>query len=268
MSELLDRLRRNQRKGSKPRCHALTHGTAADVSAALTRLTHRSAVVASTDHWMPGGFEPGRLVEATLPEADRLLSSGIRSALKEWWLAVPGPTMRTPNWDIASTCKIDGANGLLLVEAKAHSQELIKEETGKKSIEPPASAASRRNHRRIGWCMDDANIALAGETGLPWALSRDWNYQMSNRFAWAWKLTELGVPVVLVYLGFLRAAEMETEGRRGESATKAFANHADWEALLKAHSAPLLPEQVWGRRWVCHGRGFTALMSSVEQPLP
>ena len=31
---------------------------------------------------------------------------------------------------------------------------------------------------------------------------------MSNRFAWAWKLADLGVPVVLVYLGFFRALFM------------------------------------------------------------
>src|SRR5207248_2297096 len=49
---------------------------------------------------------------------------------------------------------------------------------------------------RIGACLDEASIALASETGRPWALSRDHHYQMSNRFAWAWKLTELAVPVV------------------------------------------------------------------------
>lgn len=43
---------------------------------------------------------------------------------------------------------------------------------------------------------------------LPWAISRDSRYQKSNRFAWACKLAGLGLPVVLMYLGFVRADEM------------------------------------------------------------
>lgn len=35
---------------------------------------------------------------------------------------------------------------------------------------------------------------------------------MSNRFAWAWKLATMEVPVVLVYLGFLNATEMGDQG--------------------------------------------------------
>ncbi len=166
---------------------------------------------------------------------------------------------RAPDLDIASTCTIEGNQGLLLIEAKAHDQELNNEQTGRKNIEPPVSASARRNHLRIGWCIQDANIALANETGLPWALSRDWNYQMSNRFAWSWKLTELGVPVVLVYLGFLKAKEMEDRG-------KPFANHADWERLVRAHSEPLFPPEVWGQRWMSNGRPLIPLIRSMEQP--
>jgi hypothetical protein len=38
---------------------------------------------------------------------------------------------------------------------------------------------------------------------LTWALSRDRCYQMSNRFALAYRLAELGILVVLICLGFL-----------------------------------------------------------------
>lgn len=207
---------------------------------------------------MPQGFE--FIEEAKLPDADRLLPGGVRAELRTWWLAVAAENTRTPNWDIASTCTIEGNQGLLLIEAKAHDQELNNEQTGRKNIEPPVSASARRNHLRIGWCIQDANIALANETGLPWALSRDWNYQMSNRFAWSWKLTELGVPVALVYLGFLKANEM---GDRG----KPFADHADWERLVRAHSEPLFPPEVWGQRWVSNGRPLIPLIRTTEQPL-
>jgi hypothetical protein len=207
---------------------------------------------------MPLGFENEE--EAKLPSADRLLVENIRGDLRNWWLAVATDGTRTPNWDIASTCTVEGKSGLLLVEAKAHHAELNHEETGRKNIEAPVSAAARRNHLRIGWCLQDASIALAEATGLPWALSRDWNYQMSNRFAWAWKLADLGMPVVLVYLGFLQADEMRERG-------KPFATSAEWERLVRAHSAPLFPGEIWERRWTCGGQALVPLIRSINQPL-
>ena len=258
MTTLLERLQRNARRGSKPRCHGMTQGTAQEVAARLTNLISGFASVRPNDRWMPKGFE--NLEEAQLHSADRLLSCEVRGNLLSWWLAVAGGATRTPNWDIASTCEIGGKDGLLLVEAKAHDNELIKEETGRKNIEPPVSIATRRNHLRIGSCIQDASLALTGETKLPWALSRDWNYQMSNRFAWSWKLAELGVPVVLVYLGFLRADEMEDQG-------KPFAQESDWDALVRLHSEPLFPAGVWNREWSIHGQTFVPLIRSVEWAL-
>jgi hypothetical protein len=73
----------------------------------------------------------------------RLLPADVREKLKRWWLSVPSNNPRTPNWDIASTCTIEGKTGILLIEAKAHDQELIKEETGRKSIEVPVSGSAR-----------------------------------------------------------------------------------------------------------------------------
>jgi hypothetical protein len=56
--------------------------------------------------------------------------------------------------------------------------------------------------------IQEAGFALSKQTGFTWALSRDWCYQMSNRFAWAWKLAEFGKPVILIYRGFLAYDEM------------------------------------------------------------
>ena len=132
-------------------------------------------------------------------------------------------------FDIPSRRATSACAPSVIFQRQAHGEELNKEQTGRKNIEPPVSIDARRNHVRIGSCIDDASLALSGETHLPWALSRDWNYQMSNRFAWSWKLTELGFPVVLIYLGFLKAEEMRDKG-------KPFANHLEWERLVKAHS--------------------------------
>lgn len=257
-SELLDQLKAKERRGSKARCHLLTHGSPEVVAGRLTQLLAPWGHVGPRDAWMPQGFQDRE--EAKLPSAQRLLPESIRVALRSWWLAVATDGTRTPNWDVASTCTIDGKRGLLLVEAKAHDAELNHEQIGRKNIKAPVSAAARRNHLRIGWCIQDASIALGDATRLPWALSRDWNYQMSNRFAWAWKLADLGVPVVLVYLGFLQATEMQDRG-------KPFATSAEWQNLVRAHSAPLFPAEIWEQRWACSGQVLIPLIRSIDQPL-
>jgi hypothetical protein len=207
---------------------------------------------------MPQGFY--QTDEAKLPEAERLLPSDLRNELKRWWLAVSSTNTRTPNWDVASTCTIEGKAGILLIEAKAHDQELIKEETGRKSIEAPVTVNARRNLLRIDWALRDASVALAEDTGVTWCLSRDWNYQMSNRFAWTWKLAELGVPVVLVYLGFLNASEMSDRG-------KPISDVSEWEKLVKRHSQLLFPAEVWGQRWVCSDQPFIPLVRALDLSL-
>lgn len=236
----------------------LTHGAPEDVAARLTGLVAPFASVTSTDRWMPRGFE--QTDEAVLPEAESLLPMDLRVELKRWWLVAASNNSRTPNWDVAATCTIEGKAGIVLIEAKAHAQELIKEETGRKNIEAPLSGDARRNLLRIRWAIRDASAALTQDTGMPWALSCDWNYQMSNRFAWAWKLTDLGVPVVLVYLGFLGADEMTDQGTP-------LRDLADWENMVVRHSQPLFPAAVWGKRWVCGGQPLIALVRSLDVPL-
>src|ERR1019366_135100 len=258
MNILLERLKPRERRGSKPRCHLLTHGSPDAVATRLTALVAPFASVAPSDRWMPQGFEDTD--EATLPEAERLLPSDVRRELKRWWLVVASNNTRTPNWDIASTCTIEGKAGIMLIEAKAHDQELLKEEAGKRPPAPTASEDSRRNHLRIGEAIRDASIALAEDTGLPCSLSRDSHYQMCNRFAWAWKVADLGIPAVLVYLGFLGANEMSDQGTP-------LVDAADWQSLVKRHSQQLLPVTVWDQRWICRGQPLVPLIRAAQGPL-
>jgi hypothetical protein len=65
---------------------------------------------------------------------------------------------------------------------------------------------------------------------------------------------------VLVYLGFLKAEEMVDKG-------KPFADHSEWDQLVKAHSAPLFPPDVWNRHWTVNGQPFIPLIRSLNQPL-
>ncbi len=83
---------------------------------------------------------------------------------------------------------------------------------------------------------------------------------MSNRFAWAWKLTDLGVPTVLVYLGFLNAGEMSDRGKPIPDATA-------WETLVKEHSRALFPAEVWNRAWSLKGSPLVPLIRSLEMKL-
>ena len=257
MPDLLERLGPRERRGSKPRCHLLTHGTPDAVAARLTQLIAPWGRVSPDNQWMPQGFD--ELEEAQLHNSPRLLPAEMGQVLQRWWLAVCGPTSRTPNLDIASTCRVGEERGLLLVEAKAHDMELIQEETGKR-LSSPVSASARRNHLRIGACIQEVNLALTDATGRPWALSRDWTYQMSNRFAWAWKLAELSVPVILVYLGFLQADEMKPKG-------KPFANKDEWEQLVRSHSAPLFSGDIWNQSWTIGRHALIPLIRTATVTL-
>ena len=184
-----------------------------------------------------------------------------RCKLKDWWFEVP--VGRGPTWDLVSECSVGSGTrarrGVLLVEAKAHWAEL--EQNGKK-LSANASDNSRRNHDRIGSAIDEANVGLRTLTGDPgWALCRDKCYQLANRFAWAWKLMDLGVPVVLVYLGFLNATEMSDEGHP-------FCDHADWEECVKTHAKHRVPEGIWEREWhATNGASLVACIRSVGQSL-
>lgn len=257
MNDLLQRLNTNERRGSKPRCHLLTYGSPEKVANNLNQLLVPFGSISPGHLWMPQGFD--NIEEAQLHKASRLLGSDIAKQLREWWLATDSPNAKTPNIDIASTCTIENKPGLLLVEAKAHDEELNKETAGKK-LRRDASEDSKANHEKIVAAILSARDGFREATSLRWEISRDSHYQMSNRFAWSWKLTSLGFPVIIVYLGFLGAEEMKDKG-------KPFADHAEWECLVKSHSKPIFSTEVWGRQWMLNGQPFIPLIRSIEQPL-
>lgn len=120
-----------------------------------------------------------------------------RAQLAEWWLIHPKGA-NTPNWDILVTCEIEGRPGLVLVEAKANGPELSR---AGKALRKDVSRASMDNHAHIGTAILQATAGW--RTVDPRVtLSRDSHYQLANRLAFTWKLATLGIPVVLMYLGF------------------------------------------------------------------
>lgn len=260
-------LPRKCQRGSLPRCLLLTAGTNEEVATRLTKIVGLDYVsISANDFWMPrglpietpaGSWDLSPTKEPKLGEVRGILPSTDRSAVTAWWLEVINRA-NTPNWDIASTCSIRGVKGLLLIEAKAHEQELRKEEAGKSG--PEASEGSRRNHKRIGEAIEEARKGLEYATRECWGISRDSHYQMSNRFAWSWKLAELGYPVALVYLGFLNSLEMADRGAP-------LRNQRHWEDLVREHSAKLCPPPTWSHSIEVNGRSIVSLIRSVEQTL-
>lgn len=248
MNHLLKKLPCDRRKGSKPRCHWLTHGTREQVAKRLTKLLSPWGKVSADNRWMPEGFCD--IEEAQLHKATKLLPQEHCDKLDKWWLAESSEKSQTPNFDIASTCTIKGTKGMLLVEAKAHSAELKVEDAAK---------GSQANRKRIGECIEEANVIMSARTKPGWALSHNCRYQIANRFAWSSKLTELGYPVILVYLGFENAKEM----KKGKKQVP-FDDYSHWECCVVSHSRPLFPAGVWNNQWTVHNRLFVPRIFSCE----
>ncbi len=236
-------------RGSLLRCLCLTDHPACETAKLLTNLVGLQEVaVSSDDHWMPRGLRDHK--ETMLTDTNRFLPSDKRESLVTWWLDKPRGA-KLPNWDIASTCRIGGGRGLLLVEAKAHDNELSVR--GKSS---PRTANGWANHDRIALAISEANSGL-NYVLSGWALSRDSHYQLSNRFAWAWKLAALRVPVILVYLGFINAEEMGDQGQP-------FASSETWHTCIRRHAAPLVPDSAWNRRLDVDGTPLWFLIRSMH----
>ena len=241
----------------------LVEGTWEEVASRLTKLVGLPEVVVSpSDTWMPygkpvlkdGSWDTTPAREVILSQPNCLVPPSIQRQFQTWWLAVP-KRANAPNWDIASTCSIKGKPGLLLVEAKAHEKELSA--AGKSR---PTTQNSIRNHDRIGAAIAKANEAFQSMASGDWALSRDHHYQLSNRFAWSWKLASLGIPVVLLYFGFLNAQDMAGDG-------PLFPSEAEWTRALKDHCQDVVPETCWGE-WVYFADvPLVPLIRGVKQPL-
>jgi hypothetical protein len=255
-----NRPNRNRMRGSWPRCQAFVQGSSEDVAARLTRLADFPGVIVTSDEkWMPNSSSSK---ECRLGDAAGFLEETKRKEVIEWWLKCKSGA-NTPNWDLASKCTIWGAQGLLLVEAKAHAAEL--HNGGKRCVinnEGNAESArrSRENHARIGAAITEASDELKKIDG-GFNLTLNSHYQLANRFAWSWKVASMGIPVLLIYLGFIEAQEMRVP----------FVDAEDWTRVLLNHSDGIVPAHAWGRTIALQMPGaasFTPLIRSAFVPHP
>jgi len=190
-------------------------------------LNGTNAKISEYDNWMPKRIQMDK--EAELNDFLKYnFSPELQEKITAWWLHVDATT---PNWDLISTCLINGKRGILLVEAKAHSGELDNESHGKE-LRRDSSENSIRNHIKIGVAINEANGEI-NKTISGVSISRDHCYQLSNRVAHAWWLADHGIPVVLLYLGFLNVKDMQDGQRR------IFKTHEDWETCFMNHSGQI-----------------------------
>lgn len=223
----------------------VTSGSALQVAGRLEELVSPHAVVPANTVVMPGGFS--NPIEPWLGLSEQFLTAPQRQQLIEWWLAVHR-NMRLPSWDIISTCTIEGRPGLVLVEAKANAAEL-----------KPVDACTSTNPENLNQIRQAIAGAGAGLNSLlpGWGLQANSHYQLCNRFAWAWKLASMGVPVVLVYLGFLNADEMADVGR-------SFTSLRDWTECVRAYAEGVVPGDAWERRLDVYGTPMRAVIRAID----
>lgn len=217
-------------------------------------LAGTDTVISEGDFRRPLGASDDR--EYEIPEFSREYLDGRfdRQQIEEpvWWIVKRNARVRTPNFDLLSTAGIGGAPGVLLVEAKAHHGEL--ERCGKSF----KSSSNRENHRKIGESIDLANRTL--NAIVPgFSLSRDEYYQVSNRVAWGWRLAPLGVPVTLLYLGFVRDPHWPTDQ---------FTSSADWLQTARSYLGNVVPANVLGQRLPCSERGSLLIIAAALPAAP
>jgi hypothetical protein len=217
------------------RKHVLDWTASPDFSSDLERLVAPVRLrIEGSDCWMPRGHKSPREARLETFRPRPFDDSCPWSDITGWWLAhIRGAN--TPNWDFASAAYVDDTPGLVLVEAKAHIAELSR--LGK-SQRANRSTHSAENHAKIAEAIAEACSDLRRhDAGVN--IQRDSHYQFSNRIAFAWRLASLGVPTILVYLGFLG-----DEAIAGPDRT--LKDDAHWQAVFRDHSAPVWPNSLLG----------------------
>lgn len=233
------------------RGHVLDWTESAQFSTELEQLTAPLNVrVAGPDCWMPRGRSAPSEARLGTFRPHPFRESCPWTELRRWWLAHPRGA-NTPNWDLACAAYINDTPGLVLVEAKAHTAELS---SAGKPRRHAHTGTTAENHGRIGAAISEASHALRNVDARV-DLQRDAYYQLSNRIAFAWKLATLGVPTILVYLGFLGDGNV----RGPELALK---GDGHWQRVFREHSESVWPDSLLEDAIPTAGSPFWVLVRS------
>lgn len=247
---------------SRMRCLEMTNNKYARTAEIFSQLIEGYGTVDSSDTWAPRG--PDAPAEIRIDEATGFLKSpDHKTELRNWWTGeVVGA--RTPTWDIASSCTVNGVKGILLIETKAHIGELNSDHSG--SREKPILYQIKKGFSDATDAWNDALHDYADDRGFKLShnvkLSTASHFQLSTHFAFAWKLADMGVPVILVYLGFLNVTELENENRL------IFKNSAMWNKCVFEKTNKPLPEEIWDATFKFNGTPLTVLRCTTSVDLP
>lgn len=176
--------------------------------------------------YMPRGYEAPKEARLNAASSRVLADPKVYRQLRDWWLRKPKGA-NTPNWDLVVQCELSGRPGLILVEAKANASELSrsgKSDRSRSGRAAESEAASEENAAQIAQAIGQACTALASQL-RDLAIGPDSHYQFSNRMAFAWKLATLGVPTVLLYVGFTGDKGLRGYLKTDENWRSRFAKH-------------------------------------------
>lgn len=173
----------------------------------------------------------------------------IAADITKWWIKNGNAT---PKWDLISKCTIKGEPGILLVEAKAHYGELKKD---KKILKQDATPDTLQNHDHIADIINSMNGQLKNEI-KEISISIDTCYQFSNRVAHAWWLANQGIPVVLLYLGFLNVKDMEPK-------YTTFKKHDEWKNCFENHIKIVGAIELKDKTIDCGKSSFVTICKSI-----
>lgn len=238
-------------KGSK-RC-MLEFINSADFIKETNKLIEPYANISSIDMWIPLGVAKPK--EGQIYSFLKPINKELAKEAKSWWIEYGS---QTPHWDLISTCTINGKKGILLVEAKAHFGELNKESKGKPFDSKNVTAKSTANQIRIKNAIEQAKNKI-NNTIAPdrISISIDKYYQLSNRLAHAWWLANEGIPVVLMYLGFLDCHDMN------DGKYKLLNSQEEWEDCFLKHAEQVGVDSVIDK-WVdCGKSNFITICRSL-----
>jgi hypothetical protein len=209
-------------------------------------LRNSGAAVSGDDVYYPKGYANPEEMELRDFGPKYLADLIDWSIIRKWWPDYPA---KSPQWDLLTTCTIEGKKGIVLVEAKAHEAELKWEG---KPLEEDASRESIHNHQQIGECIAEACRGLNEKIpGIN--IQRDSHYQLANRVAFAWKLAQCGMPVVLLYLGFIGDSGISDVG-------VPFRDNDHWQRVMGAYMQGVLAQSFPDTRIEFESAGFMTML--------
>jgi hypothetical protein len=224
-----------------------------------TMLQLDAVVIPANAKFMPSGYAAPLEARLDKSRSDFEVLRGVREELRDWWLE-HRKGANTPNWDLVVECLIEGRPGLVLVEAKANWPEL---KTDGKPKPTDVESRSAANHAKIEAAINEARAGLYA-AGCKVSITIDTQYQLANRVAFMWKLASLGIPTVLVYLGFTGDENISDAG-------EPFRSGKDWDDAFGNYARGIVPSDIISQRLVLGSTPAWLLVCSrpvIEQSPP